>query len=103
MKLTDKQIQNGLDIAFSKASGNAYFGNGFRMGVQFALEQINKKSNKITDVSELETGEYYKVNGKKRLYWNGEKWQYPCKIKGFVRPMADEDQPIFKYATKIEE
>lgn len=37
--LTDKEIQNGLDEAYKKAGHNAYFGNGFKAGVEFALKQ----------------------------------------------------------------
>jgi len=56
--------------------------------------------NKITDVSQLEQGELYKVNGRKCLYWDGSKWMLPSKFKGYVRYM--DEQPIFKYAVKIE-
>ncbi len=46
--------------------------------------QINNASNfnlmKITDLATLESGEYYRINGtKKILYWDGEKWMKPAK------------------------
>jgi len=36
--------------------------------------------SKITDLTQLESGEYYRINGtKKILYWDGEKWMKPAK------------------------
>lgn len=42
IQLTDKQIQEALDDAYKKAGQHAYFGNGFRAGVEFAIEQVKK-------------------------------------------------------------
>jgi len=42
IKLTEEQIINGQNEAYLKAGHNAYFGNGFNAGVDFALKQVNK-------------------------------------------------------------
>tara|TARA_R100001244_G_C5138526_1_gene127405 strand:+ start:500 stop:859 length:360 start_codon:yes stop_codon:yes gene_type:complete len=56
IKLTDQEIQTGLDEAFVKAGDNAYFGNGFRMGVSLyeskniVVKDIEKRiDNLISD------------------------------------------------------
>lgn len=50
--ISDKRIQAGLDKACVSVGDNAYFGNGFRMGVQFTLKELTepdiKKDKKIT-------------------------------------------------------
>ena len=38
-KLTEEEIQKGLDEAYKNAESNAYFGNGFKAGIEFALNQ----------------------------------------------------------------
>lgn len=40
MKITDDQISKALDEAYLNCGDNAYFGNGFRLGVKFALKQV---------------------------------------------------------------
>lgn len=42
IKLTEEQIIDGQNEAYLKAGHNAYFGNGFNAGVEFALKQVNK-------------------------------------------------------------
>ena len=44
MMIPKEQIKKALDKAFDKVkeSGNAYFGNGFAMGVEFALEYLRE-------------------------------------------------------------
>lgn len=60
---------------------------------------------KITDMSLLESGEYYRINGtKKKLYWAGEKWMKPQKdtrgsYSGFINSL--EIQPKIKFVEKI--
>ncbi len=46
--ITDEQIKQGLDKAYKAAGHNAYFGNGFQAGVNFAIEQL--KNCSIPDV-----------------------------------------------------
>lgn len=41
MNITEEEIKKGLDKAYKEAGHNAYFGNGFELGVKFALEQVN--------------------------------------------------------------
>lgn len=36
-----KTIEEGLNEAYQQASENAYFGNGFKAGVEFAQQWIN--------------------------------------------------------------
>ena len=48
--ITDEQIKQGLDKSYKEAGHNAYFGNGFKAGVKFALEQV--KNFSIPDVSQ---------------------------------------------------
>ena len=40
-KITDRQITDGCNDAYLKAGHNAYFGNGFSAGVEFALKLVN--------------------------------------------------------------
>ena len=47
--ITDKDISTGLDEAYQKAGGNAYFGNGFKAGVEFALKFEEKNNKEIAD------------------------------------------------------
>ena len=44
--LTEDQIQKGLDEAYKKAGSNAYFGNGFKAGIKFALKILNGDTEK---------------------------------------------------------
>ncbi len=44
--LTEEQIQKGLDEAYKEAGHNAYFGNGFKLGVAFALKNLNGETVK---------------------------------------------------------
>lgn len=60
----------------------------------------------LYDVSLLESGNYYRINGtKKKLYWDGEKWMKPVKdsrgsYDGWIAPL--EKQPTnFKFAQEI--
>ena len=60
----------------------------------------------LYDVSLLESGNYYRINGtKKKLYWDGEKWMKPAKdsrgsYDGWIAPL--EKQPTnFKFAQEI--
>lgn len=46
--ITDKQINEGLGQAYKKAGHNAYFGNGFEAGVNFAQELVNNLTIPIT-------------------------------------------------------
>ena len=69
-------------------------------------ENGNKSKPLIYDVSLLETGNYYRINGtKKKLYWDGEKWMKPRKdsrgsYDGWIAPL--EKQPTnFKFAQEI--
>ena len=48
-------------------------------------ENGNKSKPLLYDISLLETGNYYRINGtKKKLYWDGEKWMKPQKISCFL-------------------
>lgn len=64
-------------------------------------------TEKITDIANLKTGEYYRINGtKKILYWNGDEFRQPVKdnqkkYSGWNYPM--EKQPKFKFGELIEE
>ncbi len=42
-KFTPIEIQDGLDKAFVAAGHNAYFGNGFRMGIEFAQDNAHDR------------------------------------------------------------
>lgn len=41
-KLSEEVIIYGMNAAYIEAGHNAYFGNGFKAGVQFAQEQLTK-------------------------------------------------------------
>lgn len=45
-QLEEKEIEIALDEAYKKAGDNAYFGNGFRAGIDFVLKQ--PIGNKLT-------------------------------------------------------
>ena len=69
-------------------------------------ENGNKSKPLLYDVSLLETGSYYRINGtKKKLYWDGERWMKPKKdvrgsYGGWIAPL--EKQPTnFKFAQEI--
>ena len=69
-------------------------------------ENGNKSKPLLYDVSLLESGNYYRINGtKKKLYWDGEKWMKPQKdirgsYGGWIAPL--EKQPTnFKFAQEI--
>lgn len=69
-------------------------------------ENGNKSKPLLYDVSLLESGNYYRINGtKKKLYWDGEKWMKPQKdsrgsYDGCIAPL--EKQPTnFKFAQEI--
>lgn len=69
-------------------------------------ENGNKSKPLLYDVSLLESGNYYRINGtKKKLYWDGEKWMKPQKdsrgsYDGWIAPL--EKQPTnFKFAQEI--
>jgi hypothetical protein len=47
--ITEKEISDAMDKAYIEAGHNTYFGNGFRAGVNFALESIKEKG----DISEI--------------------------------------------------
>ena len=42
MKFTKEEMSNALDEAYKKAGDNAYFANGFALGVEFAQQQVKK-------------------------------------------------------------
>ena len=42
MTLTEEEIGKAISEAYKKAGHNAYFANGFKMGVEFALNQNSK-------------------------------------------------------------
>lgn len=60
MEISKEQIKAGLDEAFEKAGNNAYFGNGFNAGVEFAQEQINS-SNDIHNVIDILKSEQFSL------------------------------------------
>lgn len=47
IKLTEEQIIDGQNEAYLKAGNNAYFGNGFKYGVDFTLKQVNKNEEEL--------------------------------------------------------
>ncbi len=59
MKITNEQIKAGLNEAYKKAGHNAYFGNGFHAGVEFAL---NKVSNTDLLICIKEYKHYFECN-----------------------------------------
>ena len=69
-------------------------------------ENGNKSKPRLYDVSLLETGNYYRINGtKKKLYWDGEKWMKPQKdsrgsYDGLIAPL-DKQPTNFKFAQEI--
>lgn len=66
----------------------------------------NKSKPLLYDVSLLESGNYYRINGtKKKLYWDGEKWMKPKKdsrgsYDGWIAPL-DKQPTNFKFAQEI--
>jgi len=66
---------------------------------------IDNGNPKITDTTLLEQGNYYRINGtKKMLYWDGDRFMKPQKdsrgkYEGWVQPI--ETQPKLKFAQLI--
>jgi len=62
---------------------------------------------KITELKDLKTGEYYRINGtKKILYWDGSEFKKPVKdnqkrYSGWIGRI--EKQPKFKFGELIKE
>ena len=42
MTLTKEEIEKACDEAYKKVGHNAYYANGFKMGVEYAIKQSNK-------------------------------------------------------------
>ena len=42
-KLTESEIADGMNAAYLKAGHNAYFGNGFTAGIEFALSLMEEE------------------------------------------------------------
>ena len=40
IQIEEKEILKGIDESYKKAGSNAYFGNGFQAGVDFALKKV---------------------------------------------------------------
>ena len=55
MELNKEQIKQGLDKAYKQAGHNAYFGNGFEAGVQYAQEQFKILNIPCVTVSYFDT------------------------------------------------
>jgi hypothetical protein len=58
INFTEEQMIDAENTAYLKAGHNAYFGNGFKAGVEFALEQIGvefalEQINKNVDKSNV--------------------------------------------------
>lgn len=61
--MKESKIKTGLDIAYKNAGENAYFANGFRMGVEFAEENF-QGYNMLTQLGNLpENMPLYKDSG----------------------------------------
>ena len=60
MNIIDEQIKEGLDKAYKKAGGGAYFGNGFNAGVAFVQELIKKPNIGLGNLmpTTYETGDW---------------------------------------------
>lgn len=41
--ISEKEIEDAMNKAYKKAGYNAYFGNGFKCGVNFVLDLIKKQ------------------------------------------------------------
>lgn len=73
---------------------------------QFLITSNFYNMTKITNLAHLEDGNYYRINGtKKILYWNGEIWCKPIKDNrgqygGYIRPLVE--QPKVKFAEWVE-
>lgn len=65
-KITDDQIIDASNKAYIKAGSNAYFGNGFMAGIEFAIEvgsanEYAIKSALQTAIELLESATEYEV------------------------------------------
>lgn len=50
--ITESQIADACNKAYLKLGSNAYFGNGFRAGVEFALEQtLNSGTQEVGELN----------------------------------------------------
>ena len=58
MKLSDEEIDAELHTAYEHAGSNAYFGSGFRMGVEFAENAHNARIDALLDKVRDDIKEY---------------------------------------------
>jgi hypothetical protein len=68
--ITKKQIKEGLDKAYKEAGENAYFGNGFELGVEFTLNQF--ESNAVIEQSEQLKEEIFTLANKLAIVGEGD-------------------------------
>lgn len=60
----------------------------------------------MVDLSTIATGEYYQINGTKRvLYWDGTQWMKPAKdnrgrYSGYIQPL--DKQPTVKSVIPVD-
>lgn len=59
--ITEEQIKQGIDQAYKEAGHNAYFADGFRAGVKFALNQIQSENTEPKEVNDDENWEVIAV------------------------------------------
>ena len=52
-----KKIEQGLDEAYEKCGDNAYFGNGFRAGVEFAQQWMQIERDQYAFIDEKQKQE----------------------------------------------
>ena len=58
MEFTKEEIKQGMNEAYQQAGHNAYFGNGFKAGIAFALAKMEReKIGRLEGVSDIEEEE----------------------------------------------
>jgi len=76
MEFTKEEIKQGMNEAYQQAGHNAYFGNGFKAGIAFAVAKMEReKIGRLEGVSKLSFDDWMIFNGyvKKQNIWFDKK------------------------------
>ena len=63
--MTNKEISKAMDSAYKKAGNNAYFGNGFKAGVELMQQKNNEMLNLLNKAKDAFSSSVFKRIGSK--------------------------------------
>jgi len=65
MEISSDKIADACNEAYQRVGENAYFGNGFEAGVQFAIKELESEKQELVEMLNKLTEQFSKVD---RLY-----------------------------------